>query len=348
MKANNAAAHSLQNLYNAGVLPNITPELHKVAASFAVSVTPAMLNLIDPNDPLDPIAAQFVPSEKELHIHPDELADPIGDGAYSVVEGIVHRYPDRLLLKLLHACPVYCRFCFRREQIGGDGNLLSAEALQHAFDYIAAHKEIWEVILTGGDPLMLSDRRLSEVITQLNSIDHVKIIRIHTRVPVVDPARITPELIAALRCDKPVYILLHCNHPRELTIEARAACSRLADAGFPLLSQSVLLRGVNDDPKTLSDLMRAFVENRIKPHYLHQLDLARGTSHFRVPLAQAQALLKQLRGHLSGLCQPTLILDIPGGAGKVPAGPVFANKPEKGWLIEDYQGKLHTYNEPLA
>ncbi len=348
--AKTSTARTLQDLVAADVIPSATPALQSVAAQFSVSITPAMLTLID-GAKNDPIAAQFVPTENELQVHPAERADPIGDAPHTPVEGIVHRYPDRVLLKLLHSCPVYCRFCFRREQIGQKGNkggekLLSSEALAAALNYIRTHEEIWEVILSGGDPLMLSDRRLAEVVTALNDIPHVKVLRIHTRVPVVDPARITPELVAALRGRLPVYILLHCNHARELTDEARIACARLVDAGMPMLSQSVLLKGVNDTAESLGALMHAFVENRIKPHYLHHLDLARGTGHFRVPIAVGQALLRQMRGNLSGLCQPTYILDLPGGHGKVPLTPVFAVENEEGWLVEDFHGCSHTYDEP--
>ena len=304
-----------------------------------------MLALIDPADPHDPIAAQFVPTERELDIQPNELADPIGDQAHSPVPGIVHRYPDRCLLKLLLTCPVYCRFCFRREQVGQGDGLLSKAALDAAFAYIESHPALWEVILTGGDPLILSPRRLGAVIARLNAIAHVRVIRIHSRVPVVSPALINAALLAALDSEKPVYVLLHCNHALELTVEARAACLRLVKAGIPLLSQSVLLRGVNDTAESLTDLMRALVEARVKPHYLHHLDLAAGTSHFRVALAEGQALLQGLRGTVSGLCQPTYILDIPGGHGKVPVGPVHANNDGLKWLVEDFQGEMHDYCE---
>ncbi len=341
------SARSLDALAAAGVLPAPGPELRAVAAQFAVSVTPAMLALIDRTAPHDPIAAQFVPQTAEARVRPEELADPIADAPYSPVEGVVHRYPDRALLKLLHACPVYCRFCFRREQVGPGGGVLTRAALDRALAYIADRPEIWEVILTGGDPLMLSDRRLGEVVARLNAIGHVKVLRLHTRVPVVDPARITPDLVAALKGRCPVYVLLHCNHARELTPEARAACARLVDAGLPMLSQSVLLRGVNDDPAALADLMRALVETRVKPHYLHHGDLARGTGHFRVPIAAGQALMRSLRGHLSGLCQPSYMLDLPGGAGKVPIGPVFAMADGDGWIIEDYRGHPHAYRDSV-
>lgn len=341
----NDTARSLEDLVAAGVLPVATSELQAVAAQFSVKVTPAMLALINPADPADPIAAQFVPSVQERNVLPIERADPIGDHAHSPVEGVIHRYPDRVLLTLLHTCAAYCRFCFRREQVGHGDGMLSPEAIKNAVAYIRAHTEIWEVVLSGGDPLILSDRRLGEIIAQLNEIEHVKVLRIHTRVPVVDPARITPELVQALRGRAPVYVLLHCNHARELTAEARAACARLVDAGIPMLSQSVLLHGVNDTVESLGALMRAFVESRVKPHYLHQGDMARGTSHFRVPVAKGQALLRSMRGNLSGLCQPTYILDLPGGHGKVSIGPTFAVDNGDGWLVEDFHGEKHVYNE---
>jgi lysine 2,3-aminomutase len=336
---------SVEDLVTAGLLPSVTPELRAVASKYAIGITPAMVTLINHADAADPIAKQFVPSENELNTLPQEMPDPIGDQKHSPVEGVVHRYPDRVLLKLLHTCPVYCRFCFRRDHVGNGGKMLSPEETRKAIAYIRDHKEIWEVVLSGGDPLLLSDRRLSEIVAELNAIEHVKIIRLHTRVPAVDPARITSELVAALKGRAPIYVLLHCNHAKELTPEARAACALLVDAGIPLMSQSVLLRGVNDTPESLGALMRAFVETRIIPHYLHHGDLARGTGHFRVPITEGQALLRALRGKLSGLCQPHYILDIPGGHGKVPIGPVFAVHQGDEWLVDDFGGQEHKYHD---
>ena len=251
-------------------------DLERVAARYAIAVTPDIAGLIDTENPDDPIARQFIPSARELVSTPGENADPIGDDAHSPVAGIVHRYPDRVLFKLVHVCAVYCRFCFRREMVGpGKATALSDTAYRDALDYIRSHAEIWEVILTGGDPLMLSPRRLAEIMTELSAIDHVKIIRIHTRVPVAAPARIDRDMVAALRVEgATTWIAVHANHPRELATEARAACARLSDAGIPLVSQSVLLRGVNDDAAVLEALMRCFVECRIKPYYLHHGDLA--------------------------------------------------------------------------
>jgi lysine 2,3-aminomutase len=302
--------------------------LEKVAARYSVAVTADIAALIDPSDPDDPIARQFIPSTEELAVQPGENADPIGDHAFSPVAGIVHRYPDRVLFKLVHVCAVYCRFCFRREMVGpGKASALSPAAYRDALDYIRAHSEIWEVILTGGDPLMLSPRRLAEIMAELAAIDHVKIIRIHTRVPVADPARISAEMVAGLRvAGATTWVALHANHVRELTAAARAACARLIDAGIPMVSQSVLLRGVNDNAAALEALMRGFVECRIKPYYLHHGDLAPGTAHLRTTLAQGQELMRALRGRVSGLCQPDYVLDIPGGHGKAPVGPNYLSQ----------------------
>lgn len=328
------------------IAPGRREALEQVAGRYAVSVTPALAELIDPADPADPIARQFIPDPSELETRAEELVDPIGDDAHSPVEGVVHRYPDRALLKLVHACPVYCRFCFRREMVGPGGASLSGEKLEAALAYLASRPEIWEVIMTGGDPFILSSRRVREVARRLAAIPHVKVARWHTRVPMVDPARITADYARALRIPgKASYIAIHANHPREFTAEACAAIARLADAGHVLLSQSVLLRGVNADVETLGALMRAFVENRVKPYYLHHPDLAPGTAQFRLSLAEGQALVKQLRGNLSGLCQPTYILDIPGGAGKVPVGPAFLSGCETpgAQTVEDRFGTRHQY-----
>lgn len=337
---------TLDDLVAAGLVPDSQREsLDKVGERYAIGLSSTLAALIDPKDPNDPIARQFIPDVSELVVRTEEMADPIGDAAMSPVDGIVHRYPDRVLLKLIHVCPVYCRFCFRRETVGpGSATHLSAQALDAAFAYIAAHPEIFEVILTGGDPLVLSLRRLANVIERLRAIAHVAIIRIHTRVPVAEPALVTEELTQLLRnAGKTVYIALHANHPRELTPAAQAACTKLIDAGIPMLSQSVLLRGVNDDVDTLAELMRAFVRARVKPYYLHHPDLARGTAHFRISIAEGRALVSALRGRLSGLCQPTYVLDIPGGFGKVPIGENLLSGVEGAYRAIDFRGDTHAY-----
>ena len=329
-------------------------DLERVAARYAIAVTPDIAALIDPENPDDPIARQFIPNALELVSEPGESADPIGDDAHSPVAGIVHRYPDRVLFKLVHVCAVYCRFCFRREMVGpGKATALSDTAYRDALDYIRDHKEIWEVILTGGDPLMLSARRLAEIMADLGAIDHIKIIRIHTRVPMAAPSRIDGAMVAGLRVKgATTWVAVHANHPRELTEAARAACARLVDAGVPLVSQSVLLRGVNDDAVTLEALMRAFVECRIKPYYLHHGDLAPGTAHLRTTIEDGQALMRSLRGRVSGLCQPDYVLDIPGGHGKAPVGPNYLSHTnshecelslETRYRVVDYCGDVHLY-----
>jgi lysine 2,3-aminomutase len=331
------------------VSPEQLPVLEKVAARYAVAVTADVAALIDTSDPHDPIARQYIPTAEELVTQPHENADPIGDHAHSPVSGIVHRYPDRVLFKLVHVCAVYCRFCFRREMVGpGKETALSDEAYAGALDYVRTHPEIWEVILTGGDPLMLSARRLKEIMKDLAAIDHVRIIRIHTRVPVADPGRVTDEVAAALRVNgATTWVAVHANHPRELTAEARAACARIIDVGIPMVSQSVLLRGVNDDAETLEALMRGFVECRIKPYYLHHGDLAPGTAHLRTTLEEGQRLMLRLRGRVSGLCQPDYVLDIPGGHGKAPIGPQYLSRTREDadgrYRVADYCGDVHLY-----
>jgi lysine 2,3-aminomutase len=298
------------------------PGLSEVVATYATAITSTLADLIDRANPNDPIARQFVPSRSELDIRPEDLPDPIGDKAHEPVEGVVHRYPDRALLKVVSVCPVYCRFCFRREMVGPekDGNLSPAE-LDAALAYVRNHAEIHEVILTGGDPFMLSARRAGALTRALEAIPHVKVIRWHTRMPVADPERVSDEFVQAICSSKAVYVAVHCNHPRELTPAARIACARLIDAGIPLLSQSVLLAGVNDDIDTLADLMRAFVECRIKPYYLHHADLAPGASHFRTTIEKGQELVRQLRDRVSGLAQPHYVIDIPGGVSKALVSP---------------------------
>ncbi len=340
----NGAIRNAGDLAARGLVPaERLPALERVAARYAVSITPDVAELIA--DPDDGIGRQFVPRAEELVTAPEERADPIGDEAHAPVPGIVHRYPDRVLLKPLHVCPVYCRFCFRREVVGPEGaGTLSEAELDAALAYIAADPAIWEVVLTGGDPFALSPRRLSDIARRLECVPHVKVLRVHTRVPVVSPALVTDALIAALKgFGRAVFVALHANHAREFGAEARAACARLVDAGIPMVSQTVLLAGVNDDAAVMEALMRSFVENRIKPYYLHHGDLAPGTAHLRTGLDAGQALMRTLRGRLSGLAQPTYVLDIPGGHGKVPVGPGYVAADRDGTRITDPNGGVHAY-----
>jgi lysine 2,3-aminomutase len=341
----NRTLRSPTDLVEAGLLPaDRVATLAPVAERYAMAVTPAMAALIDRADRNDPIARQFIPDADELIVAPEEAADPIGDGAHEVTPGLVHRYPDRVLLKLTSVCAVYCRFCFRREMVGPGEGSMSAVDLEAALAYIRAHRDIWEVVVSGGDPLVVSPRRLAALSASLSAIQHVKIVRFHTRVPVVAPDKITDDLVAALKASgKTTWVAIHANHPRELTAEARTALARLSAAGVFLVSQTVLLAGVNDDADTLAALMRSFVECGVKPYYLHHADLAPGTGHFRTSIDDGQALMKALRGRLSGLCQPTYVLDIPDGHGKVPVGPEYLSQRDGVCFVEDFSGASHRY-----
>lgn len=324
----------------------VPSDLDLIAERYAVSITPAMADLINGADPADPIAAQFLPDARELIVAQYESADPIGDHPHTPVKGVVHRYPDRVLLKALHVCPVYCRFCFRREMVGpgGDGAMTEAE-FDAAFAYIASAPRIFEVIITGGDPFLLSPRRIRTLMERLDAIEHVKVVRWHTRVPLVDPDRVTADFVDALRAtNKAVWVALHANHAREFTPAGRAAVARLADRGVALVGQTVLLKDVNDDADTLEALMRAFVENRVKPYYLHHLDSAPGTGHFRTSIETGRMLMAALHARASGLCQPSYVLDIPGGHGKAPLSPAAATRTETGWHVRDANGCIHTYD----
>jgi lysine 2,3-aminomutase len=310
---------SPQDLLRAGLVAEaMLPALEEVAARYATAITPAMAALITPGDPADPIGLQYLPDPAELIIAPHELEDPTADAPFTPVKGIVHRYPDRALLKPLLACPVYCRFCFRREKVGPDGGVLTEAELQEALAWFEGNTAIREVILTGGDPLMLSARRLGEILGRLAGMAHIETLRIHTRVPVADPARVTGPLVAAMRQTKPVFIAVHANHAREFTPDAAGALARLAEAGVPLLGQTVLLRGVNDEAPVLEALLRAMIRNRIKPYYLHSLDPAPGTARFQVPEEDGLALMAALRGRLPGHALPFFVRETPMGGGKRP------------------------------
>ncbi|MDO8882712.1 lysine-2,3-aminomutase-like protein [Pseudotabrizicola sp.] len=319
------------------------PVLEQVVQDFRLRLTPQMRAASALSDG---VARQFVPSAAELIQRPEDSLDPIGDDVHAPVPGLTHRYPDRVILHVTKTCEVYCRFCFRRETVGDTGHL-PPDQLEAALDYIAQTPAIWEVILTGGDPLVLSPRRIADLMARLTAIAHVGVIRLHTRVPVVAPDRITDALIAALRLHPSVWVVVHTNHADELTHEARAALARLADAGVPLLAQTVLLREVNDNANTLEDLFRALIRLRVKPYYLHHCDLARGAGHFRTTIAAGQAIMTALRGRLSGTCLPTYVLDIPGGFGKVPIGPDYLLADGQSWRVTDPNGQIHRYDDPV-
>lgn len=337
------ALTSVDDLIAAGlVAPADGPSLAPVAREFRIRITPEMRAAMAVGVG---VARQFLPTSAEAVVGPEALADPIGDRAHEPVPGLTHRYPDRAILHLTQTCEVYCRFCFRRETVGAAG-ALPADQLDVALGYISRTQAIREIILTGGDPFSLSARRIGAVMERLAAIPHLEVIRIHTRVPVVAPARITPALIRALDVRPAVWIAIHTNHAGELTAAARAAIGRLNRAGIPLVAQTVLLRGVNDSADVLEALFRALTALRVKPYYLHHCDLARGAGHFRTTIAQGQAIMAALRTRLSGLSLPTYVLDIPGGYGKVPIGSAYLDTAAGGYLVRDHRGRLHTYTDP--
>ncbi len=338
---------SVDELAGAGLLAP-APELRAVEARYSVAVTPAIAALIESDDPADPIARQFLPDARELETRRVELADPIGDDAHSPLPGLVHRYGDRVLLKLLSVCPVYCRFCFRRETVGrGKGGALSDAELAAALAYVAARPEIVEVILTGGDPLAASARRLRTVARGVARIPHVAKLRLHTRVPTAAPELVTTERLEALReSGKALYVALHVNHPRELSEDACTAIARLRACGATLLTQTVLLAGVNDDAATLAALMRALKAVGARPYYLHHPDLAPGTAHFRLPLERGQRIYAELAQRLESSALPRYVLDLPGGYGKIPVEAPHVFLDAKGvWRATDRFGAAHVYDE---
>lgn len=321
-------------------------EIGQVAEQYALAVSPAVLELIGDGDPEQGVARQFLPTPDELTATPAELMDPIGDERHSPVPGIIHRYRDRVLFNVVNTCPVYCRFCFRREAVGPQKPGPKSEQIDTALDYIRDHPEIWEVIFSGGDPLILSARRLRSLLQRLRTIDHVGLVRFHSRVPVVAPELITDDILQVLKSGPTAFVVLHINHPDELSAQACAAIGKIVDAGIPMLSQSVLLRGVNDSAKTLGRLFKDLLKNRVKPYYLHHPDMAKGTGHFRRSIAAGREITTELRRDHSGLCQPHYILEIPGGHGKVPICPDhLRSSGGDTYEVTDLEGRHHTYVE---
>ncbi|MEE2661783.1 MAG: lysine-2,3-aminomutase-like protein [Pseudomonadota bacterium] len=327
------------------ILENEISAIDAVRAKYTVAIPESVVSLIDQSNPNDPIARQFVPSPAELKVTDDEAQDPIGDLTHSPMPGLVHRYPDRVLLTPTLSCPVYCRYCFRRDRVGRSEGAPNRKELDAAIRYIECTLSIREVILTGGDPLSLSDKRLEDILNRVVSIRHIQHVRIHTRFPIVVPKRVTNTLIKALQTKLPIWLVLHTNHPKELTSEVGMACAKLSNGGVPLLSQSVLLKGVNDDVEVLAELMRSLVRLKIKPYYLHHPDRAQGTAQFRISIETGKKLVKALRGRISGLCQPNYVVDIPGGHGKVLVDSAYRSTDGNTWILENFEGRSHKYND---
>lgn len=321
--------------------------IRQATQHFRMAVTPYYASLMDMNASYCPIRAQAIPSAEESEFLDSDLADPLEEERDSPVPGLTHRYPDRVLLLVTDICSMYCRHCTRRRLVGHTDRHLDSERFQGALDYIREHTEIRDVIVSGGDPLIMSDAKIETILKALRAIPHVEIIRIGTRSPVVLPMRITPGLIKMLRRYHPVYILTHFNHAREITTESKKACAMLADGGFPLLNQTVLLRKVNDCPHVIKELNQKLLAIRVMPYYIYQCDLSRGISHFRTSLGRGIQVMEALRGHTSGLAVPTFVVDLPGGGGKVPLMPTYilARSDDRA-VLRNYEGAITVYIEP--
>lgn len=325
--------------------------IETVEQAFSIGLNKHLVQLIKKKNQPNAIYKQYVPSLEELNILPPELDDPIGDNAHSPVKGIVHRYPDRALFKVVNVCAVYCRFCFRRELLQDNADVLKIAEYEEAIDYIKANKNIWEVILTGGDPLVLSPRKMAFILDELSHIRHLEVVRIHTRLPIADPEKMTDAYIQTIKdnCKKPVYMVLHINHADEIDTRVKNRLKALHEAGINLLSQSVLLNGINNDAKILEQLFRKLISLNVKPYYLHHPDMAKGTSHFRLPLKEGLSIYRKLLGNISGICQPSYMLDIPGGYGKIPVNATYVQEISNGtYIVEDYQGNKHYYYDDHA
>jgi len=332
-------------------LLNLTAEeeegVRRTLGRLRMAITPYYLSLIDLDDPFDPIRRQAVPTARELESAPYEAADPLHEDTDSPVKGLTHRYPDRVLFLVTDQCSMYCRHCTRRRFAGQTDCAVPRAQIEACIEYIRAHEEVRDVLLSGGDALMLGDGLLEQIIAELRAIDHVEIIRIGTRTPVVCPQRITPELCAMLKKYHPIWVNTHFNHPNEITPESAAACARLADAGIPLGNQSVLLAGVNDCVHVMKKLVNELVYIRVRPYYLYACDPSLGLSHFRTPVSKGIEIMEGLRGHTSGLCVPTFVVDAPGGGGKTPVMPTYliSQKPNK-IVLRNFEGVITTYTEP--
>ncbi|NQU11186.1 KamA family radical SAM protein [bacterium] len=345
--------HRITSLPALEALLKLTPEeragVELAGHKLALAVTPYFFNLIDRQDPNCPIRRQVIPRAEEMTTAPWELIDPCGEDDHSPVPGLVHRYPDRVLFLVTDRCAAYCRYCTRSRVVSGVGDQHLETDFRAALNYLREHREVRDVLLSGGDPLLFSDERLDHLLSELRAIKHLEFLRIGTRIPVFLPQRITPELCAMLRKHQPLWMSIHTNHPREATTEVREACGRLADAGIPLGNQTVLLRGVNDDAAVMTELMQALLLMRVRPYYIYQCDLIKGTHHLRTSVRRGLEIMEALRGHTTGYAVPQYVIDAPGGGGKVPVMPdyVLAHDRQR-ILIRNYEGRVFEYPEPGA
>ncbi len=339
---------TFENLLDIKVSEEIRKQYNEITSKFPMSITPYYLSLINTEDLMnDPIFKQSFPVIDELRVHNTDMVDPLSEDRDSPVPGLTHRYPDRVLFLVSNTCAMYCRHCTRKRQVGDVDSIPNKKQIMKGIDYIKKTPRIRDVLLSGGDPFLLSNDYLDWILTELRKIEHVEIIRIGTRTPVVLPYRVTDELVEMLKKHQPLWINTHFNHPRELTNSSRTALRKLADAGFPLGNQSVLLAGVNDCPRIMKSLVHKLAFNRVRPYYLYQCDLSEGLSHFRTPVGKGIEILESLIGHTSGLCVPTYVIDAPGGGGKIPVMPNYLIS----WstnrvVLRNYEGVISTYKEP--
>jgi len=329
--------------------PSEEQAVGRKAGRFIMAIPPYWAALMDPEDPTCPIRRQAVPVDDEYRTSPNDRIDPLAEDSHMPVPGLVHRYPDRVLLLVVEVCAMYCRFCTRSRVVGTSAGFSRPANIDAAIDYIKTHRKIRDVLISGGDPLTLSDERLDDVLEKLRAIPHVEFVRIGTRNPVTVPYRVTGSLCRVLRKHKPVWMSLHVNHPKELTPAVQQACDRLADSGVPLGSQTVLLKGINDRPAIMKKLVHDLLKIRVRPYYLYQCDPVRGTAHFRTPVSIGIQIMEKLRGHTTGYAVPTFVVDGPGGGGKIPLMPNYVVSAKDGeWVLRNYAGQVFTYREEDA
>ena len=328
--------------------PDYRKKIAKTVETFPLSITPYYLSLINTDDYAnDPVFRQAFPVPEELQVLDHDMADPLAEDQDSPAPGITHRYPDRVLFHISNICSMYCRHCTRKRKVGDQDTVPGREEIEAGLDYIRNNPVVRDVLLSGGDPLMLSDDHLDWILTELDKIDHVQVVRIGTRMPVVLPYRITDDLVAMLKKHHPIWINTHFNHPREVTTSSKEAVRKLADAGIPLGNQTVLLAGVNDCPRIMKALVHKLVANRVRPYYLYQCDLSEGLTHFRTPVGKGIEIMESLRGHTSGFAVPTYVVDAPGGGGKIPLNPNYlVSLSTNKVVLRNYEGVITTYKEP--
>ncbi len=343
--------HRVTSLDQLSEILNLVPEeiegIKYSRGRLALAVTPYFVSLMDPLNPNCPIRRQAIPRIEECHLSKNDMVDPCGEDKDSPVPGLVHRYPDRVLLIVTDQCATYCRYCTRRRLVGSHEKAITEGNFEEVLKYLKGHKKVRDVLLSGGDPLLLENERLEEILSRLRAISHIEILRIGTRVPVTLPQRITGGLIRMLKRYHPLMISIHFTHPKEITELVRKACNDLADGGIPLGSQTVLLKGINDKPQIMKKLVQELLKIRVRPYYIYQCDLAMGTEHFRTSIATGVQIIEKLRGHTTGYAVPTYVVDAPGGGGKIPVEPVYLVSRGKGKVVlRNYEGKIYEYPEP--